>query len=423
MPPKTFKKEWEVKLGVQISAVDPKTKETISVVCLFCKCLGRDTQNVTASGNDRQRKSTQRVHYYSAPFRIDNIKRHNVAQHPDQWESYQNLSLDAKKEFFVERESASVVNMRALLQPQASATSLILAKQQCTFIFDASIVNEIIGGLLFDPDVECAAHAAPDEGAARKRAMSVFAVGTTTHEAIYTATIKSVLKLNFIIRFLLCGILFLQASKLYIGFKEETGMGVLGSINDVYVAQICRIACAANLQHLKDLCKSAVWAFSIGLDAGNNAGSLYLDVRMRFYLNGKINNFHILAIPMREQHTGAYQYGLVVKLLNVIAPNWRDQLIGIASDGASDMTGCIQGTVTRLCREAKSEVYRVWCGAHQLDLVMKKAFNKLCDDQFVGIITSLTGHLQRQQNLIKETKSTCPTFAETRWISMGKLLG
>jgi hypothetical protein len=125
---------------------------------------------------------------------------------------------------------------------------------------------------------------------------------------------------------------------------------------------------------------------------------------------------------MRERHTGAYQFDLVGRLLDVIAPKWRDQLIGIASDGASDMTGCIQGTVTRLCREANSEVYRVWCGAHQLDLVMKKAFNKLCEDRFVGTITSLTGHLQRQQNLISDMKSTCPTFAETQWISMGKLL-
>ena len=53
---------------------------------------------------------------------------------------------------------------------------------------------------------------------------------------------------------------------------------------------------------------------------------------------------------------------------------------------------------------------------------MEKAFNKLCDDQFVGIVTRMTGHLRRQQNLINDMKSTCPTFTETRWISMGKLL-
>ena len=184
---------------------------------------------------------------------------------------------------------------------------------------------------------------------------------------------------------------------MHTGFKDETGMGVLGSINDHQVAQICQIVCV----HCTD-----IWAFSVGLDAGNNAGASYLDVRMRFFLYGAIHNFHILAIPMRERHTGAYQFELVVKLLDVIAPAWQDQLIGIASDGASDMTGCIQGIVTRLCQEANSEIYRVWRGAHQLDLVMKKAFHKLCEVHFVGTVTRLTGHLRRQQNLISDMKTS-----------------
>ena len=80
-------------------------------------------------------------------------------------------------------------------------------------------------------------------GAARKRAMSVFVVDGTAmdeeHASTYKATIKSVLKLNLIIRFMSCGVTFVQASKLYLGFKDKTGMGVLGSINDVQVAQIC----------------------------------------------------------------------------------------------------------------------------------------------------------------------------------------
>jgi hypothetical protein len=97
MPPKCkradkFKKEWELEYGIPMSTVDPQTKQRTSVVCLFCKCTGRNTLNITASGDERKRKRTERVHYYSAPFRIDNIKRHNIAQHADQWESYKILS-------------------------------------------------------------------------------------------------------------------------------------------------------------------------------------------------------------------------------------------------------------------------------------------------------------------------------------------
>ena len=112
----------------------------------------------------------------------------------------------------------------------------------------------------------------------------------------------------------------------------------------------------------------------------------------------------------------------MVTLLDVFAPNWRHQLIGIATNGASTMTGCIKGMVTRLSNECHSPIFRIWCGAHQLDLVMKRAFNRLCDDKFLDTLTSVTGHLRRQQNLIADMKTTCPTFVTTRWMSMGKLL-
>jgi hypothetical protein len=227
--------------------------------------------------------------------------------------------------------------------------------------------------------------------------------------------------LNLVAKFVAIGVSFRQASKLYHSVKEETGMGSLGSVTDYEVGQLCRIVCAVNLQYLKELFKK-LWAFSIGLDAGNNAGSSYLDIRMRCFFKGNLQNLHLLAIPMRERHTGEYQYNLVVSLLDVLAPNWRHQLIGIATDGASTMTGCIKGTCTRLSNECHSRIFRIWCGAHQLDLVMKRAFNKLCNEKFLDTLTSVTGHLRRQQNLIADMKSTCPTFVTTRWLSMGKLL-
>ena len=38
-------------------------------------------------------------------------------------------------------------------------------------------------------------------------------------------------------------------------------------------------------------------------------------------------------------------------VLDVLAQNWRHQLIGIATDGASTMTGSVKGTCTRLSKE------------------------------------------------------------------------
>ena len=73
-------------------------------------------------------------------------------------------------------------------------------------------------------------------------------------------------------------------------------------------------------------------------------------------------------------------------------------------------------------RECHHPIFRIWCGAHQLDLVVKKAFNALCNDKFMNTLTGAIGHLHRQQNLIAEMDSTCSIYVSARWISMGKVL-
>jgi len=87
---------------------------------------------------------------------------------------------------------------------------------------------------------------------------------------IFVIEVKSILKLNMVTDFVSVGVSFRQASRLYQSVKEETGMGVMGSVLDVEVAHHCQIVCAVNLQYLKEIFKN-VWAFVIAIDAGNNA--------------------------------------------------------------------------------------------------------------------------------------------------------
>lgn len=143
-----------------------------------------------------------------------------VAQHQDQWESLcQKLfSLDARQRVCL------IIKMKSFVLPQqASTSSLILAKQQHTFIFDATIINDVNGDLLLYPNEECPSCSRSEDntGTAQDRAISVFVVdGTTDDKAPRTqATIQSVLKLNpLIIGFQQsCVVSFLvQTSKLYL---------------------------------------------------------------------------------------------------------------------------------------------------------------------------------------------------------------
>ncbi|KAH6566146.1 hypothetical protein BASA60_009601 [Batrachochytrium salamandrivorans] len=82
------------------------------------------------------------------------------------------------------------------------------------------------------------------------------------------------------------------------------------------------------------------------------------------------------------------------------------------------MTGRIQGLATRIDQCTAGKLIRIWCGLHQLDLVMQRVFKASLDEKFYSTLTALIGHLRRQQTLISAMRSTCPKVADTRWISM-----
>ncbi len=82
--------------------------------------------------------------------------------------------------------------------------------------------------------------------------------------------------------------------------------------------------------------------------------------------------------------------------LNNLAPDWRNRIISVTTDGASRTTGHYCGDASRFGNAALSGFYRVWCALHQHDLVLPQLYYSLCDDSFVGTVSLMTGHQQRQ---------------------------
>jgi hypothetical protein len=353
-----------VKYAVQICTRDPVSKDVSSVVCLMCTNFGGDNDD---DGN-RKRKRTSNDKYYTAPWRSDNFVSHLCKQHATMWEEYKKLTHEGKKSFFATTEAPEAVNLQSFVQPEARFKAQIIAKQKSSFVIDGDIVSKIIVDLFImlpparikqqggnlqgkihdDPEVSIASPLSiqvsdgeedDDSGdelprtdryatLERKRILKMFEYNP--EDDVCTARVKSKCKVNLVAKFVAFGVSFRHASKLYHLVKEETDMGSLGSVADYEVGQLCRIVCAVNLQYLKELFKK-LWVFSIGLNAGNNEGSSYLDIRMLCFFKGNLQNLHLLAIPMQERHTGEYPYNLVVSLLDVLAPFWRHQLIGIAT--------------------------------------------------------------------------------------------
>jgi hypothetical protein len=195
-------------------------------------------------------------------------------------------------------------------------------------------------------------------------------------------------------------------------------MSVYGGCSDALASNYTRIVCAALLQILSDALLQ-VWAFSLALDGSTHMGKSYLDVRVHFVWLNVLYNFHLLAIPLFDWHTGENQFHVLTKFLDALLfDHWKHACIGISSDGARNMTGSVQGLVSRLERVCSSDLIRIWCGLHQLDLVMQRVYKPALENEFYSVLTALIGHLRRQQSLIGEMRSTCPKVADTRWALM-----
>jgi len=76
-----FQSEWILKYGLEVSTRSPSTSEVSSVLCLFCRqFVGREDDD-----NERKRKRTTNIKYFSSPWRSDNFNNHLKQQHPLKW--------------------------------------------------------------------------------------------------------------------------------------------------------------------------------------------------------------------------------------------------------------------------------------------------------------------------------------------------
>jgi hypothetical protein len=113
---------------------------------------------------------------------------------------------------------------------------------------------------------------------------------------------------------------------------------------------------------------------------------------------------------MFDRHTGEVMFDMVSKFLTVFCPDWTIRLIGLASEGACNMIGCVAGIVIQLDAAMHDDclLIRIWCGVHQLDLVMEHIMNNVVKECFFTIITSFITHITCQQKLIANMNTMRP---------------
>lgn len=85
----------------------------------------------------------------------------------------------------------------------------------------------------------------------------------------------------------------------------------------------------------------------------------------------------------------------------------------MSTDGAANMVERFS-CVARIIKEYDGDFYKVWCGAHQLDLAVQAVLEGHVKEAFQDPMHRPFSYLRRQTNLISSMGSKCPTFSTTR---------
>lgn len=413
-----WQKKYSEEFGLRVQSVDERTKLVDAATCSFCQTFGRE-----AAERVRKRSKTK-VHqtFTKDNFNASNIRKHMVEQHPRKWKEYIAVrdargSDPGSFEAFFEQSK-----LEAFFFKKSDVNGAL------SYSIDKDIVEVVIRDMLFDEN----------ELIAGDIAMKAFKPVTNEAGEVlsYTIHIKNKPQFDHVCELLSASLSFRQISKVVRSDRENLcASSKVGCISPGEASNIARLACAIGLQAMAEIMR-ACWAFSIGADESNDeGGDPHLDSRIRFppivgYEGGPAieNGFHLLAIPLFAlAHTGRTYSGLVMKLLDVLCPDWRMKLIGSSTDGAGNMTGHNSGFSTILRNESlcKEAFYRIWCLAHQLDLVIKASINSLDDSGafvFVKVLTEVIAYLRRQKNLVAAMGSRCPYYITARWTSLAKVV-
>ncbi|RHY01598.1 hypothetical protein DYB25_012879 [Aphanomyces astaci] len=205
-----------------------------------------------------------------------------------------------------------------------------------------------------------------------------------------------------------------------VGMTHRTcNIAKLAGLNDTFVGQWVRILVGGCLQQIANLLAvDDLWALALAFDGDTHRGTTFFDVRIRFGFRGVLYNMHLIALPQFERHTAANIVNLVVKLMNALYSRWRKKIIGVAADGEPAMTSRIQGVVTKIVEEGEIGFIRVWCIPHQMDLVVRATTEAIEQGEWIEIVYKISVYLRAQSNLILSMAVTCP-METNRWLHLG----
>ncbi|KAE9357871.1 hypothetical protein PF008_g2946 [Phytophthora fragariae] len=471
-----FLKSHELKFGLAPVARDEASGEVTLVVCRFCQHFGREQRP------DKQRRSTMNVKYFRNSFRTDQYQQHHELSHCDAWKRYQACSDEEKGNFFPLPEGATPeVPVQSVAPPQKLKVELAPGEvwaleptreeRQRYFEITPAIVELVavmaigatqptVHNVIEKQSHHLMAHAhEPTSNAVARWTppddtfQSCTLVGTVV-DPLYRVVAFSRAQVDCVVELAAAGLSFRQISSAMRSFrahapvllrdvvkKEGAGSDSASAANKLLhgaqnaspqyseeqTAEFVRLIIAASLSVTARLLRGC-WAFSLVLKASMEHAPVrsYLEFRVKVYGGGVMHNVHLLSIPCFEGKCKTMMYSTLERVLNAVLPNWRQRLIGVATDGDAQMPARVLDIVARLQQEtAIPAVYRSSSGCHQLDCIVTNFYSSLQGGCFLLVLKELSAYIRRQPELLVGMSApplapSCSGSSKDRWVALGK---
>lgn len=460
-----FNDKHALKYGLSVCSRNAKSATVESVMCKFCVAFGKES----AGDSTRKRRATANIKYFRQPFRADHYLSHLEINHKHKWGEYEHAANVDKDKFFAAHIEEATMSELAAAQQQHSQHHLMQQQyehdqQQLAGLtspsidtstapsddykdavamdintgdssdngdsaqrvgpvrlpaseIERSVVELLIGEMFHNPGDE--------EGVKKPHALlDVFVKksdGSSDYK--YEILIKNQRLYDLAIKFVSCGASFRLASRMIQCTKEETKLPYYGGCSEHKVAGYVRAVLASNLQRIA-LMMRASWSYAIATDAAVHQGTSYLDIRVRLWHHGSLHDFHIMTLPTFDQFPAPSIVERLETCLDILDTNWRAKLLGTTTNGGSNtgrntgMTGSQQGLAARLTSlVTKPGFYLIWCGVHQLELVVKNAVTEFCQKSFYDELVAILATLRQDHHGVfnaSEIPDISPAYATSR---------
>lgn len=98
--------------------------------------------------------------------------------------------------------------------------------------------------------------------------------------------------------------------------RSSAALVFMGSITEaessIYVKALTTMSLHRIYNYISDV---NCWTFSISFDSATALAISYVDMRIRYYDNIRLQNYHVLAIPIYDTHGEENMYNLIATLI------------------------------------------------------------------------------------------------------------